>query len=102
MARKSKKTKPVTKLKDFLGQVVEVGDPVVVLYKERGFRGIDRAYLWQTVYLGKGQYGHQFRNVYDGKETDPVNIRGPELIKIDVKPVLRIPESKGLRKEIAL
>ena len=102
MDTKSKKAKPVTELKDFLGQEVKVGDSVVVLYKSRGFRGIDRAYLWKTVYLGKGRYGHQFRNLYNGKETKPVNIKEPELIKIDIKPVLKIPESKGFRKEVAL
>lgn len=102
MAR-TKKPKPVVVVKDFLGQEVNAGDEVIVLYKVRGYRALDNAYLWRTVYLGKGKYGYQFENKFpSGKFGDPINIRQPEMIKITNQIVVKIPESPGLKKEVQL
>ena len=47
-------------LKDITGKVVNVGDKVILLVKEYGYRKLDNAYLNKTTYNGLGQWGHEF------------------------------------------
>lgn len=46
--------------KDYHGKTISVGDKVTLLKKCYGFRGIDRAYLIDVTYKGKGRWGYEF------------------------------------------
>ena len=99
---KVKKTKPVKILTDFLGKTVNPGEKVIMLYKIRGFRGLDNARLAFAVYTGYGQHGYAFdmETVHGG--TTVIRMRDPEVIKYTEQVVIKIPESVGLRKEVEL
>ena len=71
-------------LKDHFGRIVKPGDKVVLLYKRYGFRGIDRAYLLDVIYKGKGRWGHEFD--WADRYCQPlIRIREPECIKVSKK-----------------
>ena len=67
-------------LKDFYGRTVKVGDKVILLYKQRGFRGIDDAYLIERKYLGKGQWGYEFDNKRFNAWYPVIRVKEPEVI----------------------
>lgn len=69
-------------LKDHFGHVVKPGDKVVLLYKAYGFRGIDRAYLTDVTYKGKGKWGHEFDWTNRRSYQTVIRVREPECIKI--------------------
>ena len=69
-------------IKDFLGRDVKVGDTVVVLCKSYSYRGLRDARLVRTTYLGKGQWGYEFKNnSFTSKWFPTFRIKEPELIK---------------------
>lgn len=71
-----------TELKDHFGRVVKPGDKVVLLYKAYGFCGIDRAYLVDTTYKGRGRWGHEFDWTNRRSYQTVIRIREPECIKV--------------------
>lgn len=68
-------------LKDHFGRVVNPGDKVVLLYKAYGFRGIDRAYLIDVIYKGKGRWGYEFDWKNRQSYQSLIRMRDPECIK---------------------
>lgn len=64
-------------LKDITGKVVNVGDKVILLVKEYGYRKLDNAYLNKTTYNGLGQWGHEF-----GSNQYPFRVKEPQVYKI--------------------
>ena len=69
-------------LTDHFGHVVKPGDKVVLLYKAYGFRGIDRAYLIDVTYKGKGKWGHEFDWTDRPKWQSVIRVREPACIKV--------------------
>ena len=65
------------KLKDIKGHVIRVGDKVAVVYKEYGYRKIKNAHLIVVTYLGKGQWGHNFKCGINS-----ITIKEPECVRI--------------------
>ena len=68
-------------IKDFHGRDVRVGDKVTLLKKAYGFCGIDRAYLIDATYKGKGRWGYEF--VYQNpisKYFTCIRVREPQCI----------------------
>lgn len=48
---------------------IKVGDKVCLLVKVYGFSGIDRAHLRDCIYLGKGQWGYEFKDLHTQHKT---------------------------------
>lgn len=62
------------KLKDINGRVVHVGDKVVLLCKNYGYKKLSSAHLTKTIYLGINQWGHNFKCGYTIKQPECVRI----------------------------
>lgn len=87
-------------LTDNFKLVVNEGDEVILLVKERGFGCIRDAYLAHCLYVGHCQYGYQFVDVkcknkweqnpdyYKGHYEKSLNLREPECIKLSKGKVL--------------
>lgn len=63
-------------IKDIYNRNVFVGQQVGVLVKEYGYRKITGANIIKATYIGKGQYGFQFKTGYG-----VLNIREPIVMK---------------------
>jgi len=65
---------------DVHGKQVSVGDKVTLLRKVYGFAGIDRAYLIDAIYQGKGQWGYEF--YYKGLRGhhSHIRVREPQVV----------------------
>lgn len=71
-------------IKDYLGNEVNVGNEVILLYKQRAFKGIDKAYLVNATYKGKGQYGYEFMCKLKYSQIPVlIRIKEPECIKLN-------------------
>ena len=64
-------------LKDINKKTVNIGDKVVVLCKEYGFKKITDACLVKATYTGIGQWGHEFKTKYYDIRT-----KNPQCVKI--------------------
>lgn len=80
-------------LQDFFEKPVRVGEEVVVLIKDYGYRKISNAYLLNAIYIGYGRYGHRFvpeedyeayneEEDEDEKERYIFNMKNPECVKV--------------------
>lgn len=65
---------------DIYGKEVKVGDKVVLLLKEYGYRKLATASLVKATFKGKGQYGYEFRPV--GERRWNISKRNPECVKV--------------------
>lgn len=72
-------------LQDVLGKPVNSGDEVVLLKKERCYRGLSAAYLGHAIYTGKGPWGYEFIDYKDREDKDPkvYRVREPECVRVD-------------------
>ena len=76
-------------LKDVFKKIVNEGNEVVILVKEYGYRKLKDAYLGHAVYIGQGQYGHEFIDwpEWQDYKIDPDSVtsyrmKQPECVKI--------------------
>lgn len=70
-------------LKSVHNKNIKTGDKVCLLCKTYGFNGISRAYLRDCVYLGKGQWGYEFKDChpYPWMKTDLIwRFKNPEAV----------------------
>ena len=98
------KPKKEYKLVDFLGHEVNPGDAVVLLYKIRGFRGLDNARLANAIYVKHGQYEYEFKLESSHGGWYEERIRTPEVVKI-TKEIVKVklsPAANTLKKEVRL
>lgn len=72
-------------LKDVLDRPVDTGDEVILLCKERNYRGLKDAYLGHAIYLGEGQWGHEFIDYdkRDDEDPSPYRVKNPECVRVD-------------------
>lgn len=72
-------------LTDVLGKPVDTGDEVILLCKERNYRGLKDAYLGHAIYLGEGQWGHEFVDYdkRDDEDPSPYRVKSPECVRVD-------------------
>ena len=87
-------------LKDHLNKVIEPGDEVILLVKERGFGCLRDAYLDRCLYVGHCQYGYQFvspnakkkwlknPNYYKENYNESYNLREPQCVRVERERVL--------------
>ena len=77
-------------LKDIKNNDVLVGDKVLLLVKEYGYRKLSDASIEEVIYVGPGPYGYEF--IYEDEEEDwdkdpgdvtPFRIKKPELFNLE-------------------
>ena len=74
---------PEKDVKDYLGQTLNPGDKVVILYKQSCVSGLKEATLIKGFYIREGRWGSEF-HVPEWRGETPLRIRNPgdRIIKI--------------------
>ena len=85
----AKKKKTPKKLYDFFHTEVKPGDKVILLDKQRGFRGLDDANLELAIYNKPGQYGFEFTEITIRGNYE-VRFREPQLVKLSEMKVAKM------------
>ena len=67
-------------IKDIYGRIIKPNEKVGVLVKDYCYGGIRRADLRRATYLGKGQYGYEFKFKLINNKDFIVRIRYPQCV----------------------